>query len=520
MTTAAYVPLTAAVVNFAVTLLVLSRNLRARVSWVYLLWGLSVSVWNLGVFFMYRAVTPEQAMFFGRLLQTGVIFLPVSLFHFCLLVARMPLPRMLPLLYGLHGLLLAADWGTELFIGSVRDAGYAYYTRGGPAYWVFAVSYAAVALYTTRMLARRVRELPPLHQRRLEVLLGANALLIIFGTHDLLPILGLTRYPFTDLTIYPVGSIGAIGYGVLVGYSALQHELLDVRIALSRVAAHLVRVVFVAFVGFVLLLFLAAWVPAWMPWVAVPSSAAVVMLSAVVASVYFPGLFDRSGERIERWMLGDQLEYRNRVLRFIRSVPLYGDMEQLMADLHPLLVQTMRVRRYQIFLLEQTNRVFALYRAHPEGVEPALSELRLDSPLPRYFQATHAAVLPFTIAYSPPAETGPEYAARQQCKEFAPDFCYPLMSGRELIGLLLLGEKATDQFYTPLDQELLRALVTNVGLVLNQFRLKTQVLLAEELELLGRMSRGMAHDLNNLITPVWTMLQLVSENSLTDDVRE
>ena len=38
-------------------------------------------------------------------------------------------------------------------------------------------------------------------------------------------------------------------------------------------------------------------------------------------------------------------------------------------------------------------------------------------------------------------------------------------------------------------------------------------MLAEELELLGRMSRGMAHDLNNLLTPVSTFLQITSADA-------
>ena len=50
-----------------------------------------------------------------------------------------------------------------------------------------------------------------------------------------------------------------------------------------------------------------------------------------------------------------------------------------------------------------------------------------------------------------------------------------------------------------------------MSLMVNQIRLKTQILQAQELDLLGRMSRGMAHDLNNLLTPVWTLLQLSGE---------
>jgi signal transduction histidine kinase len=41
---------------------------------------------------------------------------------------------------------------------------------------------------------------------------------------------------------------------------------------------------------------------------------------------------------------------------------------------------------------------------------------------------------------------------------------------------------------------------------------------AQELDLLGKMSRGMAHDLNNLLTPVWTLLQLTTETGNTEPV--
>jgi signal transduction histidine kinase len=64
---------------------------------------------------------------------------------------------------------------------------------------------------------------------------------------------------------------------------------------------------------------------------------------------------------------------------------------------------------------------------------------------------------------------------------------------------------------TATDLHLLVELTQQLSLVLNQIRLKDEVLRTQELELLGRMSRGMAHDLNNLLTPIWTLLQLANE---------
>ncbi len=83
--------------------------------------------------------------------------------------------------------------------------------------------------------------------------------------------------------------------------------------------------------------------------------------------------------------------------------------------------------------------------------------------------------------------------------------------------MLLVGPKTTGEPLTATDINLLVTLVTTMGLTVNQLRLKTQILQAQELDLLGRMSRGMAHDLNNLLTPISTLLQLREETGLLDD---
>src|SRR5208283_2287110 len=84
----------------------------------------------------------------------------------------------------------------------------------------------------------------------------------------------------------------------------------------------------------------------------------------------------------------------------------------------------------------------------------------------------------------------------------------------DLVGLMLLGQKAGEELFTPHDLRLLTELSSGLGLVLNQIRLRQQLQVVHEQDLLGRMSRGLAHDLNNLLTPVQTLMQLMRESAL------
>lgn len=520
------IPLTAAVTNLALTLFVLTRDLRSTLNRVYLLWGLSITVWNLGTFFMFSVEEESSARFWSAFLHYGVIFLPISLFHLSILIAQVKLPRWLPVLYGWFGLLaLTNTFG--FFTSGVRYLGDAYfYSVAGPGFWAFMVSYVVVTTATVVILYQKLGTLQRLHRARVKALLWANGILIGFGWNDILPIVGIDTYPFTKIAIFPFGSAAAIFYGIIVGYSVLQHHLLDIHVTLGKAAAHAVRLLFLFLIGLLLLLLLNVFRRGEFTPFTFFGSLGALLISALVASIFFPRLFGKGDESLEQRILsdryGDRFEYHDKVRSFLQEVQFYNNADLLLNDLDGLLVRTIRVRSYQIILLDESTHVFTLFRGHPKSPQMQLPELRADSPIFQIFQHTTASYLAFNLAYIMPGETEMEREARQLLKRFEPEFCFPFFSGDEPFGLLLIGEKASGTAYTPNDLQLLTRLVKNLSLILNQIRLKKQVLLAEELELLGRMSRGMAHDLNNLLTPVSTFLQMTSAtvNGNTDGANE
>src|SRR6266404_2017349 len=111
------IPLVASVVNFALAFFVFSRSWRSTMNRVYLLWGISLTVWNFGTYFMFRVPlieTPEnhaEAIFWAKFLQFGVIFLPVTLFHIGFLIAKVPTGKKMPLLYFMHCVFALSNFG-------------------------------------------------------------------------------------------------------------------------------------------------------------------------------------------------------------------------------------------------------------------------------------------------------------------------------------------------------------------------------------------------------------------------
>ena len=149
---------------------------------------------------------------------------------------------------------------TDFFLAGVKNVGYAWYSVAGTGFWILSVIFSLVWV-SVGVLVRHRRSLPPLAKRRLTPLIFAQSAIALFGCNDILPILGIYHYPFTTslkppdgIVVYPFGSMAAIFYGVIVGYSVLQYQLLDVRVTLNRSTAKAVRVLFIFFTGLCALL--------------------------------------------------------------------------------------------------------------------------------------------------------------------------------------------------------------------------------------------------------------------------
>jgi signal transduction histidine kinase len=508
--------LAATLFNIVLTTLVLSRDYRSTLHRAYLGWGISVTLWNLGVFHLSQNIPEGDAFFWAKILQLGVIFMPVTLFHLCALIAQARVRWIIRVLYAIHAGFAVSLYFNKFVIG-VRLLDVGYWSKPGPAFTYFSYLYVFITAGLVLLLYRKQKSVSPMQRTRLRALLLAIVGLWVFGTNDLMPILGHDTYPITKIKFYPLGSLAAVFYAVIIGYSVLQHRLLDIHVTLSRFAAQMVRLLFMMLVGFLLLLLVSRLAPDQFTTFSFLAEMGVLLASALMAGLFFPQFFGQGSDKLERQILGDRFEYHAQVQNLIQIMRSFPEPQFLMQELQDLLAGTMKMRSYQIILLDDTTRGFRLFHCHPPRLDPALPDLQVDSPVFRYFQQSRAKWLSCNLIYETDQESMLQREARQQLNPFEPEFCFPFFVGDDLIGLMLLGAKASAELFTPYDLRLLTELSSSLGLVLNQIRLRQQLQVVYEQDLLGRMSRGLAHDLNNLLTPVQTLLQLCKESHLNQE---
>src|SRR5580700_10762781 len=80
--------LTAIFVNAILTLMVLARDYKSKLHQIYLGWGIAVTLWNLGVYNLSRPIGPDEAFIWAKLLQLGIMFIPVIIVHLCVVIGQ------------------------------------------------------------------------------------------------------------------------------------------------------------------------------------------------------------------------------------------------------------------------------------------------------------------------------------------------------------------------------------------------------------------------------------------------
>jgi len=515
--------LLAAIFHVVMAVLVLTRDYRAAVNRVCCGWGLCLAVWNLGAFFIHQVPEGNKAagMFWAYFLHAGVILAPVTMCHLCFLIARVSWPTLLKVVYGVHVLLVASMFIPGWYIADLpfiphHELGY--YVRGGPGFKVYLFFYNVIAATTFYILWRKQRSLTHLHRVRLRALIAGNATLALFGTNDMMPLMGIYKYPLLEAPYYPTGGLAAIVFGLIVGYSVLQHHLLDIHLALSRAASYLVQYVFSLVTGFLLLAVVWLLVPGQFGGWGFLGAFLVLGVNTVITSLLFPRIFGRGRDILERRILGDRFEYHQELQRFSERIRTHPHPDTVVGELQGLLRDSMGVQSMQIIMRDETTQTFSLAHSFPDRLPGPISSLQDDAAIFAYFRGPNPGYLAYKIAYAMPGETELERKAREQFKEFDPEFCFPLFYEGRTFGFLLLGPRKDGAPYTPEDLRLLVEVACNLSLLLNQVRLKGQIQAAQEQELLGRMGRGLAHDLNNLITPARTFLQLCHQGLMTPEV--
>lgn len=216
------------VVSLLIGIFVYTQNKRSLMNKTFGLFSLSVVVWSAGYFLWQNAKTPENALFWSRVLMVGAILIPILNFHFVLAFLNKVKEQRIALYagYALFFFFLLSSFSSLFVSGVEQKLEFPFWPNPGILFhpflflWVIYVVYGGVLLVKAR--ASAIESL----RSQIEYILFATV--IGYGG-------GITNFfLWYDISIPPIGIWAPALYVGIVAYAMVTKQLFGIRIFLTQ----------------------------------------------------------------------------------------------------------------------------------------------------------------------------------------------------------------------------------------------------------------------------------------------
>ncbi len=456
---------------------------------IFAILNLAIAIWGLGAFKFSTALNQDAVFFWLRLGHIGVTLIPVFFTHFIFEFLEIKNKKFLFTIY-ITGLIFFAlnitDWlgVTRVFIVSLRFVFNSFYVDSPPGfiYFLFVAFFFGSALYAHYIGLKYLKTSAGVRRAQIKYFLFASAFAFGGGGTAFPMVFGIDLYPYLHFTVFL--------YPIIMTYAIYKYRLMDLDLAWRYALAYL---------GYTLLSSL-VFLPAIL---LLKLSCQVAFLLILLGFFIAPYFHKRLMGRFQKAALGKKYDYWGEFDK-LKDTDLGYFPIQIACNLVEIVVKIMQLETASFFMWVKSRKEF---RPQAQlGLDDEIGEepicwvtLKPDNPLIAYLTNFKKPLIKYELVEEA-LQAGPVI---QQMERLHAEVSIPLFVRGELIGILNLGPKETEEMYHEEDMGKLAA-----------FCIQIENTLSHAIFMEGRatFSRELAHDMKNLFAKaIWPTVEFILE---------
>jgi len=477
-----------------------------------MLLNLSVSLWSWSLFARELVYEKTTALFFVRLCYVGAVFIPAFFLHFVSSLLKLEKNRLILFSYILSLVFLVFDF-TPLFIKDVGPIlSFRYYGIPGTLYPLYVVSFISIIGYSHYILIRHLKISEGQTRNQIIYLLFAAIIGFLGGVSTFLPNFNIEVFPFGFYLI----SI----YVAIVSYAIIKHRLMDINIVLKKGTTYVLLLLLLFIPSFLLIILSQTLFYGQINYLFTVMMFSVLFLAAML----FHRIKPVTEKAVEHLLFKDRYNYRETLGKFSKAMVNILDLQSLLKRIIETITQTMGVDKASLFLLDDEKGGYNLFESKNIKMPAPTPLLPKGAPLSVYLQKMGEIVVREELAKG--ANLPELNGVIQQMSLLEAEASIPLISKRQLIGIINLSYKFNKDVYYHEDIEMLTTLANQAAIAIENARLfedlkksKSYIRRADRLASLGTLTAGLAHEIRNPLVAIKTLIQLLPERLEDEEFR-
>lgn len=498
-------PLLAATLIFACGLWILLKNPKAVSNITFSLVCLGISIWLFSSFMLYSSANENEAFFWTKFVDSGVVFIPALFYQFCHSFLKNRGGKWPTVANYLISTIFLIFLPTNYIYNGMYSYYYGYYPKAGPLHPLFLVYFCSASGFSLKKLYQEYRAIElssPLEATRIKYLFWA------FVAGFIASIDFIQTYGFE---FYPTGYIFVTLLVIIVTYAISKYQLMDITFIVSRpkILTYMKPLALIPFYFVVLIL------------IRLFTGSYQYLLSGILVASFaiFAGLLvslqSQMEITVEKSFFRKRYDAYQTLTEFSKAIVSILDLEELIGKITKTLSKGMGVDQVSLFVLDEKS---GYSPGSILGLDDKVKRIQLkaDDPLPAVLTKRREIIIKEELDRDLFVDENKPLIDNMAAIEA--EVSIPFISKGRLVGFCNLGNKKSRGMYSHEDMQLLSNLAQQAAIAIENARLhylekKSLILMKQidKLDTFARFAGGMAHEINNPLVTISTFFQLLPQ---------